>query len=342
MYYFCTYFDENYLTRGLALYESLVRNCNSFNLWVLCMSKLSYEVMSKLNLPNVRVIDLEDLERQNKELLSVKQSRSLIEYYFTCTPSLPLFILENFQYIDLITYLDADLFFFSDPKPIFDEISDNSIAIIPHRFPQNMKHLEIYGIYNVGWVSFRNDKNSVSCLRWWKQRCIEWCYDRCENGRFADQKYLDQWPSLFQKVSIIVHKGANLAPWNISNYKIISKNKKVFVDEYPLIFYHFHRLKRIQRWVYDMNLRQFGYTPSYTVLKKIYAPYIMTLNSVSSRIKNFLGNMNLTSSIRDNEEILHSFQTKNMDFAGRLMKLRQILKGIYKRWYILVVNGIVL
>jgi len=162
------------------------------------MDRMAYEALTMLELPDVHPIALTDYERGDKELLEAKQNRTLIEYYFTCSPSLPLFILDNHRDVDLITYLDADLFFFADPTPVFDELGDRAIGIIGHRFPASLRGLERFGVYNVGWLSFRRNAHALACLRWWRERCLEWCFDRYEDGRFADQKYLDDWPSDFR------------------------------------------------------------------------------------------------------------------------------------------------
>ena len=74
-----------------------------------------------------------------------------------------------------------------------------------------------FGIYNVGWVSVRRRDDGIAALRWWRERCIEWCYDRVEGDRFADQRYLDRLPELFAGVHVIEHLGANLAPWNFAD-----------------------------------------------------------------------------------------------------------------------------
>lgn len=282
---FCTYFDQHYLTRGLALYRSLHKHCPEARLWVLCMDDATYGALTELKLPQVYPISLEEFERDDESLRIAKANRSRIEYYFTCTPSLPLYVFNHWSKTDLITYIDADLFFFANPAPLFKEMAGGSVAIIGHRFPPNLKNLEKNGIFNVGWLSFRRDTNGLACLRWWRDRCNEWCYDRLESGRFADQKYLDDWPTRFRNVVVLEHKGANVAPWNLSNYHLDYQNgDTVRVGNQPLIFFHFHGLKKItSRW-YDTGWRTYGVTPSMVLRGQVYEPYIKALFDVNRQL----------------------------------------------------------
>jgi hypothetical protein len=284
MRYFCTYFDRHYLARALVLYDSLKRHGGDFKLWMLCMDEQSYAALAKLKVPEVNLLTLGELERDDAALLQAKSNRSLLEYYFTCTPSLPLFILKHHSDVDLITYLDSDLYFFSNIGPLFDEIGARSIAIIAHRFSEEFRKWEWNGIYNVGWVTFRRDANGLSCLEWWRERCIEWCYDRIENNRFADQKYLDDWPTRFQNVVILQHKGANLAAWNIANYTLTLRDGTIFVDDQPLIFFHFHAFKQLAGWIYDTQLAKFKVVPSKVVARNIFAPYVREVTSRSKQL----------------------------------------------------------
>lgn len=330
MYYFCTYFDHRYLSRGLALYRSLRRHCPSFRLWVLCMDRKCYEVLSQLSLADIYLIALEDFERGDHELLRARQNRSLIEYYFTCTPSLVLFILNNWPEVDLITYLDADLFFFAEPAPIYDEIAGHSIAIIEHRFPPHLRDRERYGIYNIGWLSFKCDEFARNSLLWWRERCIEWCYDRVEDGRFADQKYLDDWPARFQSVVVLQHKGANLAPWNLANYTIRTNGNFLLVDEDPLIFFHFHGLERISKLIFDPDLSNYKVTLSRVVRRSIYLPYIHTLLNVSKKVSPFFEKASLQSSIRG--------EKRRSRAHHRVTRLRRMCKGVLNGKLLLVFN----
>lgn len=274
MRYYCTYFDHHYLPQGLVLYESLRRHGAPFRLWVLCLDQLCYDALAQVNLPDVTMVALTELEYGNEELLAAKRNRSLIEYYFTLTPAWPLYLLSRFKEIELLTYLDSDLFFFSDPAPLFDEIGPNSVGIIAHHFAPRVRWMECYGRYNVGWLTFRRDGQGMACLQWWRDRCLEWCYDRCEADRFADQKYLNQWPDLFSDVHEVRHKGANLGPWNVSNYALRAQEDRVLVDEEPLVFFHFQGFKRISRRLFDSNLAGYKVSLAEVLRDNIYEPYL--------------------------------------------------------------------
>jgi len=283
-YHFCTYFDCNYLTRGLVLYHSLVQHCqHPFTLWVLCFDTTTYQTLDRLNLPGVRLISLEQFEAGDSELRRAKAERSLIEYFWTCTPSLPLYIFNQHPEVQLITYLDADLWFYADPGPIYAEMGDNSVLIIAHRYPPEHAHLaEISGIYNVGLLTFRRDARGLECLRWWRDRCLEWCFVRSEDGKFGDQKYLDDWPERFSGVAILEHEGAGLAPWNATQYSIAYKEGRFTVGEAPLIFFHFHGFKSITRNV--VQPAELGYGLPLLLVEYVYFPYVNALREAERAI----------------------------------------------------------
>ena len=285
MRYFCTYFDRNYLARGLALYRSLQRTCPSFELWVLCLDAVCHRALSELRISGMHLIPLEELEESDRQLCAVKSTRSLLEYYFTCSPCLPSFVLSHYTHVDRITYLDADLYFFRDPSDVFDVIEHSSIAIIPHRFHPTFVGREQFGIYNVGWVSFRRDEQGMACLSKWREQCLDWCYVRCEADRFADQKYLDRWPADFSNVAVIRHKGANLAPWNVANYHLRHTESGVCVENEPLIFFHFHYLKQVNKWVYNPGLSEYKTSLVRVLRNYIYVPYIHALRDAEAEVQ---------------------------------------------------------
>src|SRR4051812_39773983 len=122
MHVYCTYFDRKFLPRALALHASLRQWAGDFHLWALCLDDESYRAVCSLGLPAVTPISLAEFEGSDPDLRRARQDRSLVEYYYTCSPSLPLFVLDRCPEAELVTYLDADLFFYSDPRPLFDEL----------------------------------------------------------------------------------------------------------------------------------------------------------------------------------------------------------------------------
>ena len=342
-YHFCTYFDRNYLPRGLALYRSLREHCPEFKLWVLCMDEATHAALTQLDLPEVEPIALQDFEKDDEPLLRAKQNRSRVEYYFTCTPSLSLYIFNNWPEVDLITYLDADLFFFASPAPLYEELGAGSVAIIGHRFPPHLRDWERYGIYNVGWVSFRRDENTFDCLNWWRKQCIEWCYDREEDGRFADQKYLDGWLSRFQNVIVLEHKGANLAPWNLDNYHLRSLNgNTVMVDEQPLIFFHFHGLKKISKCLYDPGWIDYGVNSSMVLRRRIYSPYLRMLFDVNRKLLATHDTYPISDDVRGGVKQQGRQLSQVQRVVLRIRILLSNIKGILTRKLMIFINGYVI
>ena len=241
---FCTLFDAGYAVRGLALYHSLARVCEEFRLRVFCMDDETKAILDRLALPNLVTVSLAELEAHDRELLAVKPTRGRVDYLLTATPSVCLYTLEQDPNVELITYLDADLMFFRDPAPLFDELGEDSVLITPHRYPPRLKRYEaMSGIYNVQFLPFRRDERGFEVLRWWRERCLEWCYFRYEAGKLGDQKYLDDWPTRFRGVHVLEHLGGGLAPWNAENYDLARANGSVTVDGRPLIFHHYHSLR---------------------------------------------------------------------------------------------------
>lgn len=282
---YCTCFDRNYLSRGLVLYYSLQHYAPDSRLWVLCLDQASYELLEKLALPNMVSVELGTFEQSDNALAATRSNRSLIEYYFTCTPAWLLYVLRREVASEWVTYLDSDLFFFSPPEAIFDEIKDAAFAIIPHRYTPAVENMRKYGIYNVGWVGARRDPEGLAAVQWWREKCIEWCHDYVDGERFADQGYLQELLARFPRVKVIENLGANLAPWNIGNYRVASHDARVIIDEaWPLIFFHFQGLKK-EMGCFIFNSHRLYHAPfSRVVREHVYRPYVDRLLKVESEI----------------------------------------------------------
>ena len=283
---YCTYFDHQYLDRGLAMIRSLRRVDPDCRISVLCLTPECERVLARLHEPGVTWTTLADFERENPDLLAVKDDRSLRDYYFTlsgCTVSSALAAADPG---DIVTYLDADLMFYSSPAPIFEAIANASIGLVGHRYHWWAKRLEKYGRFNVGWVSFRADATGLEAARWWRNSCIEWCYGCVDGDRFADQKYLDHIFLKFPNVTEVTHPGANVGPWNICRHTIAPGAQGTFVvdGKFPLIFFHFAGLKEIEPNVFlGSNISYLG-PFSAMVRNDIYGPYVAHLKQIREEI----------------------------------------------------------
>lgn len=279
MYNFCTLFDSNYFSRGLTLYHSLENSCRNFHLYIFAFDAICYKKLIQLNLGKATIISLNEFE--DEELLRVKNERTKAEYCWTCTSSTILYAIEKFN-LENCTYIDADMYFYTDPKILFDEIKDASVALTEHYYPKRYDQSATSGKYCVQFVYFKNDAFGLEALRWWRNACVEWCYARLEDGKFGDQKYLDDWTERFENVYVLQNRGAGVALWNVQQYEIFKENDILKLREYKnnittdLVFFHFHGLKIIKdQNAYKVKATKFELNSN--VINLIYKDYIRRL-----------------------------------------------------------------
>lgn len=333
--YYCTYFDSNYLVKGLALIESLNRHeKNDFQIFVICLDEITRIILNKLNLQNVKTIPFHEIEQRDFPLLEAKQNRSLVEYYWTITPTVILRIFERHPEIEALTYLDADLYFYSSPDPIFDELDNHSILIHEHRFSQSQSFLEDYGKYNVGLLCFCNNANGIEALTWWRERCIEWCYARLENGKYGDQLYLDDWPTRFKEVVVLQNIGAGVGPWNHIQYdfSIDQDDNSVLVNKLPLVFYHFHSLTFVEPWIIIPS--KYVTNPlSKDILCLCFLPYIKTLSQTIETVRTLLPDFTFGIVNKVALNYKHTFLAKqNMNSSLKRSAIPQCMTPLDKEW----------
>lgn len=285
---FCTLFDSFYLSRGLAMYESLKKQSTSFHLFIFAFDELSYNILIGLKLDYVAVISLSEFE--TPELIEVKKSRSIAEYCWTCTPSTIDYVLKNFD-VPHCTYIDADLYFYTDPSVLITELleSGKSVLITEHRFSTLPKLYEEKrgGRFCVQFITFIREEKSLQVLARWREQCIEWCYSRYEDGKFGDQKYLEEWPVLYSNIHILKHQGGGIAPWNLTQYSFKNTNDSIVgkslkdKSEFRVVFFHFQYVKFMSEGYCDIG----WYIISSNVKKLFYYPYLNKIIDIELRIR---------------------------------------------------------
>lgn len=273
MEHFVTLFDSLFLPQGLALHKSMERFAGEYTLWILCMDDEAHDLLNKLNLTNVRLLQLSKLETE--ELKRVKPTRTRGEYCWTLTPFTPRFVFETCPSIDRVTYIDADIWFRKTPAPIFNEFdaSGKYVLITDHGYAPEYDQSAISGQYCVQFMTFARE-GGEHVRKWWEDRCIEWCYQRLESGKFGDQKYLDDWPIRFESsVHVLRCQEWTQAPWNASRYPYSQG-----------IIYHFHGLRISEGKKIDLG-------PIYglpaVLIENVYEPYLDDINMAIQILKNY-------------------------------------------------------
>lgn len=316
-YNFCTLFDSRYFSRGLALYYSLEKCCDDFHLYIFAFDGRTERLLKRLQLARATVISLKEFE--DEELLRVKPSRSIAEYCWTSTSSTILYVIKNFN-VDACTYLDADLLFYSSPKPIFDELGEESILLTEHRYsPEYNKEVKS-GKYCVQFITFKNNEHGLKALEWWRERCLEWCFNRYEDGKFGDQLYLDDWTERFESVHVLKHQGGGLAAWNVQQYDFHFDDEKLFAvnklsrEIFPVIFYHFHYLRFFSNGKIELGRRVL----SNNALKIFYQPYIKYLDEMKAKLNKLENNFDP-----------HGSAAQTFDWKTPILFLHRKLNGVY-------------
>jgi hypothetical protein len=258
------------------MYESLKVHIHDFHLYIFAFDDLAYKILIRSNLVNTTIISLGEFE--NQALLDIKVSRSRAEYCWTCTSSVINYIFETYN-VPSCTYIDADLFFYDSPEILINEIpSEKSVLITEHRFSKLAQLFEKKraGRFCVQFITFHNTIDGRKILKKWMNQCIDWCYARYEDGKFGDQKYLENWPLEYPGVHILQNIGGGIAPWNVKQYDFIFREGQILGRDHKsrtgfnVIFFHFHFVRLIDKNVADLG---WNYMPK-NVINGFYKPYI--------------------------------------------------------------------
>ncbi len=254
MEHFVTIFDSLYMPQGLALLSSMQRHLKDFTLWVVCMDQKTFEILKNFDSPRLELLELGNLE--NHVLKNLKGGRTRAEYCWTLTPMVPKFVFDLNPSVKRVTYIDSDLWFLRNPLEIFQELQKSlkSVLITEHNYSSEYSYLNKFGRFCVQFMIFKREE-SERVRKWWEARCCEWCYNRLEDGKFGDQKYLDEWENIFpDDVHVLQNKNLALAPWNAT-------------------IFHFHGVRLIN----SARIHLGRYEIPYKILTEVYRPYYRDL-----------------------------------------------------------------
>lgn len=266
------------MPRGLALYESIKKFHADFIFYVLTFDDKAYSYLQNLGDSRIQPISIAEYNAYFNTSADKFEDRK--QYYFSATPNICLFLLNKYPSIDILLYLDADVFIFNSLDALYEEFGDSSVGICPHRLGPIMKKLiKNHGLYNVGVNLFRNSEEGKRCLQDWKNSCDSWYKGKHGYALdyFSDQIFLDSWTSLYPNLVEIKNIGVDVAPWNAGGYCFSEHNGSYYIDNVPVLLFHFSSLKEVadNRW----NANSIVYFTSIKdTLYKMYKEYIGTFS----------------------------------------------------------------
>jgi hypothetical protein len=271
-----------YLPRALALFDSIAQHNQSAEFAFFCIDARAVDILEALRLPRARIYREADFAADG--LFAFRETRSINEYCWTAKSFALGYLLDRHPELDWAVYLDADMLAFSDPDAALTESGPADFVLTPHRFA---KHFTAYaplaGLYNAGYVAFRNSPLGRAALAHWTALCAQSCPASASTEAYADQKYLERLLPAFPSGAASCHPGLNAGPWNIGQYRLTSSAGGVLLNESPLLLYHFQSLRVFNdRW---LDLYFGGRRLPANVRKMIYRPYLDALTQSYRRLQ---------------------------------------------------------
>ncbi|WP_372757290.1 hypothetical protein [Mariniflexile sp.] len=263
----CTLITKNYGHYALVLHDSLIKQQESIHFCVFVSNgKLPHSVeVQLLSRKHVTIYYEASFKNELSILLKEKYFTSYHDAYRWGMKSQLLIKLLNHGYERAI-YVDSDIYFYNDYRFLFEELKKFSILLSPHwrsSYPnldmENFKLNFLDGIYNGGFIGA--SQGGQAALTYWTELCLFNCEVNRSEGFYVDQRYLDIFPTRFEDVGHITHKGCNVANWNLIDCKrVLQPDGNVLINNTePIVFLHITNsmLKGVYLWKNDVLLQPY-------------------------------------------------------------------------------------
>ncbi|MDQ0640902.1 hypothetical protein QF042_004467 [Pedobacter sp. W3I1] len=255
---------NNYLAEALTLGQSLIRTGSQSHQFIIFLCDIKDEQI-KYDSYNHKIIPLDNNIVPNFDIITKKYQ--LVELCTSVKPSVFKYLISELKET-IFAYLDPDLYFFRNIDRLITELGNSSILLTPHViYPKPIDSIPTestflnYGLYNLGFLMLRSDKNSLDFLNWWEERTLNLCFNRPSDGLFVDQLWINLIPIYYDQVIVSKNVGLNVAYWNLNERYIAREKKELIVNgAEELTFFHFssfdYSLSSLSRRAHNISKSQ--------------------------------------------------------------------------------------
>ncbi|MEM0333388.1 MAG: glycosyltransferase [Candidatus Aenigmatarchaeota archaeon] len=178
-------------------------------------------------------------------LLDMVMRYNITEFNTAVKPFVFKWLLINEGY-DAVIYLDPDIEVFSPLEEVVNLLNSGaSVILTPHicrpieedgKKPSDDDILYA-GVFNLGFMAARKCFETINFMNWWADKLKT--LSVFDKNYFVDQKWCDFAPCFLDNLAVLRDESYNVAYWNLMHRKIKYSDGKYYVNEKPLVFFHF-------------------------------------------------------------------------------------------------------
>lgn len=225
----------NYLPKASALAGSFLDHHPGYRFKIFLIDPKDKRI-KPFNRENLEFISIEEVEIEG--LQEMLNNLNISEISFSLKPILAEYIFTHFPKTEHLFYFDGDMRVFGRLDEAEEMFQNYDLLLTPHfthpvdddKIPTELDILRT-GLYNMGFVGFKNSENARKILSWWKKRVLDFGFENHDLGLTADQMWMSLAPLFFNNVGIISHPGYNFAYWNVHERELTLKNGEFYVNE---------------------------------------------------------------------------------------------------------------
>jgi hypothetical protein len=240
--------SNNYLAHAKTLGDSLLSKAPGTRFIIGLVDKrhpeVDYNVFRSFDIIGYDEIDCPEFSEMILRYNVVEFNTAVKPFYFE-------HLFKKYGRNSVVYYVDPDIVFYSGLAQLNEILGSNNFVITPHL---TMAHENILpnelaalrdGLYNLGFIGIKHSDESLRFLKWWQDRLKTYCVIDRPKGLFVDQIWINFLPIMFRGVCVLGHLGYNMAWWNITERKLISRDDGYYVNDEKskLVFFHFSGFK---------------------------------------------------------------------------------------------------